>query len=84
MILNSSVMAKELKQTVNLVAHVRKDIDNEQSPHLGQAENMQNRLNKPATSARLVSQADAPDYMRRKGIPDKYLVGKGHAVYSPE
>ena len=68
-------MAKELKQTVNLVADVRKDIGNEQGPHLGRSENMENRLNKPVTSARLVSQADAPDYMRRKGIPDRYLVG---------
>ena len=77
-------MAKELKQTVNLVADVRKDIRNEQGPHLGQSENMENRLEKPLISAKLVRQIDAPDYMRRKGIPDKYLVGEVHAVHMPK
>ncbi len=74
-------MAKELKQTVNLVADVQKDIGTDQGPHLGQSENMENSLNKPKVYARLVSQTDAPDYMRRRGIPDKYLVGELLAVY---
>ena len=77
-------MAKELKQTVNLVADVRQDNGTDQGTRMGQSENMENRYSKPLLSARLVSQADAPDYMRRKGIPDKYLVGEVRAVYRPQ
>ena len=73
-------MANELQQTVNLVEDVQQDIGADQGTHLGQSESMENMPNKPLLSARLVSQADAPDFMRRKGIPDKYLVGEVHAV----